>query len=314
MVVHASSAEDARLTRRIWIALGVLIVIVSAFAIYYYVDRYVTPSGAVATPDPIAQLEEKVREKPGDPDLRLALAENYLLYRRYGDAITQANEVLKAFPKTDRALLVAGVAYSLDGQAQKALDPLAKFIRIHEKAQSAALDTSLEAALYYQGENYLKLERPGPAIKSLERAVLISPTDADALYMLGKANAAAGKHAKAVAALQHAVELVPDFREAYEAMAVSWAATGQTVLADYAQAMVDFSAKDYETARDKLRGVVAKKKDFAAAYLGLGLAYEQLSDVKNALANLKVALKLEPQSVAIQQALGRVKATQQQQQ
>ncbi|MFA4964556.1 MAG: tetratricopeptide repeat protein [Thermoleophilia bacterium] len=286
----------------------------TAFAAYYYYDRYVAPSGAVKTPDPIAALEEKVRTKPNDADLRLSLAENYLLYRRYGDAIAAANQVLEAYPKKDRALLVAGVSYALNEQPKEALEPLEKYIGIHEKGQAAALDTGLEAALYYQADSFLKLRRPAEAIKPLERAVGISPTDADALYLLGTANAAAGKHDNALVVLQKAVALVPDYTEAYQAMAASWDATKQPVLAEYARAMVDFSAKDYEAARDKLLAVVAKKKDFGPAFLGLGLAYEQLSDLKSAQANLKTALKLTPQSIAIQQALGRVEATQQQNQ
>jgi len=314
MVKNASDSADARLNRRIWIALGVLIVIVTAFAAYYYYDRYVAPPGAVKTADPIVQLEEQVKKKPNDADLRLSLAENYLLYRRYSDAIAQANEVLKAYPKKDRALLVAGVSYALNGQAKESLEPLDKYIGIHEKGQAAALDTGLQAALYYQADSYMKLDRAADAIKPAERAVGISPTDADALYLLGTANAAAGKHEHALVVLQKAVALVPDYAEAYQAMAASWDATGEPVLADYARAMVDFSAKDYEASRDKLLAVVAKKKDFGPALLGLGLAYEQLSDLKNARASLKTALKLTPRSIAVQQALGRVEATQQQNQ
>lgn len=314
MAKNASLSAEARLTRRIWIALGVLIVIVTAFAAYYYYDRYVAPSGAVKTPDPIAQLEEQVRAKPNDADLRLSLAENYLLYRRYTDAVTTANEVLKASPKNDRALLVAGVAYALNGQPKAALAPLEKSIAVRMKAKGWLLDTGLESALYYQADSLIKLGRPAEAIKPLEQAIAINSTDADALYLLGTANAGANKHKRAIAALEKAVALVPDFSEAYTAMAASYDATGDAVLADYARAMVVFSAKDYEAARDHLIEVVAKKKDFGPAYLGLGLVYEQLSDLKNAQASLKTATRLMPTSVAVQQALGRVEATIQQNQ
>jgi tetratricopeptide (TPR) repeat protein len=312
-MLESDHRASTRSNVRIWIAAGVLVALTVAFGAYYYVDRYVTPAGVVEAPDPIDQLEEKVRAEPGDADLRLSLAENYLLHRRYDEAVVQAEQVLEAYPKKDRALLVAGVAYSLSEQAEEALAPLTKFIGIREKAQGASLDTSLEAALYYQADSYLKLGRPADAVKALRHAVKISPTDADALHLLGTAYAASDKHAKAISSFERAIALVPQFRESYQGMAASYDATGQKVLGDYARAMVDFAAQDYVAARDGLLDVLAKKKDFAPAHLGLGLAYEQLGDLKSAREHLKAAIKQVPTSVAVQQALGRVEATIEQQ-
>jgi len=298
--------------RRVWVAAIVLAALIAAFALYYYYDRYVTPGGVAEAPDPVAQLEQAVRATPDDPDLRLNLAEMYLLHRRYDDAVAQAEQVLAAYPDKDRALLVVGVAHSLSGRAEESLAPLAEFVRIARKAPGAALDTTLEAALYYQADSYLKLGRPAEAVTTLEEAVQISPTDADALYLLGTALAATGEHRRAVKAFGRAVALVPQFRESYQAMAASYDALGRQVLADYARAMVAFADKDYATARDGLLDVVARRKGFAPARLGLGLAYEQLGDFESARAALRAAGKLEPDSVAVQQALGRVEAAMEQ--
>ena len=311
--LDAGHRPATRTNARTWIAAGVLVALIVAFGAYYYYDRYVTPAGVVEAPDPIEQLESAVQGSPGDVDLRVSLAENYLLNRRYDDAIAQAEQVLEAYPDKDRALLVAGVAYSLSDRAEDAVTPLTRFISIRRKAQGAALDTSLEAALYYQADSFLKLGRPADAVKPLREAVEISPTDADALHLLGTAFAAIGEHAKAISAFERAIALVPQFGESYQAMAESYDASGKTILGDYARAMVAFAAKDYVAARDGLLAVLARKKAFAPAHLGLGLTYEQLGDLEKARAHLKTAVKQEPASIAVQQALGRVEATIQQQ-
>jgi len=312
MAKTASISEDARLKRKIRIALGVLIVIVIAFAAYYYKDRYVTPAGVADTPDPSEQLAKKVREHPNDADARLALAENYLFNRHYADAIDQAQQVVKAYPKKDRAFLILGVSYNLSQQPSKAVDPLSKFVATHEKSAGAALDTGLEAALYYIADSYLQMKRPADAIKPLEKALEINPTDADALYALGLACDRSGNHKQAISAFQKATMLVPDYAEAYQGMAASFRALGEADLAIYAKAMVSFARNDFAGARDALVRVVAKRKSYGPAQLGLGLVYEQLGGFKDSKAHLKLALQQDPGNIAVKQALGRVTAAMQQ--
>lgn len=312
MASSAPDRDDVRLKRRIILAIGVLVLVVTVFGVLYYRDRYTTPAGVVDTPGPIEQLEKQVKDKPQDVDARLTLAENYLMSKRYADAITQAQEVVKAYPDKDRALLILGVAESMDGRPAAAVEPLEKFVGIHEKGTAANMDTSLEAALYFLADSYIKLDRSGEAVKPLKRALEINPTDADALYKLGVAQAASGKHEEALKAFQKATALVPDFKEAYQGMAASYQAGGDADLAAYANAMVAYASGDYESARDTLEGVLAEKKDFVPVALGLGLVYEQLGELEKAKDVLKHAVQLEPGNVAVKQALGRVNAAMQQ--
>lgn len=312
MGTTSDAGKDARLGRSVLFAAIALAAIIVAFGVYYYQDRYTAPSDVPESPSALQQLEEKVRSDPKNADARLNLAENYLLNRRYADAIAQAEQVAEAYPKKDRALLIIGVAYNMDKKPSQALEPLQKFIKLHEKAPTAMLDSALQSALYFLAESYLQLDKPAEAVKPLKKALAINATDADSLYQLGLTYARLGKHKQALEVLQKATALVPDFGEAYEALAASYSALGEPDLAAYARAMVAYSSKDYETARDSLIQVVAEKKDFAPAYLGLGLVYEQLGELKDAKESLRIALKQEPESIAVVQALGRVNAAMQQ--
>ena len=312
MGTTSDAGKDARLGRSVLIAAVALAAIIVAFGIYYYRDRYTAPADVPESPSALQLLEEKVRTDPKDADARLNLAENYLLNRRYSDAVAQAQQVAQAYPKKDRALLIIGVANNMDKQPGRALEPLQKFIKLHEKAPTAMLDSALQSALYFLAESYLQLDKPASAVKPLKQALAINSTDADSLYQLGLAYARLEKHKQAITVLEKATMLVPDYTEAYQALATSYAALGQADLAAYANAMVAYSSKDYEAARDGLVAVVARQKDFTPAYLGLGLSYEQLGELKDAQATLKLALRQDPGNIAVTQALGRVDAAMQQ--
>jgi Flp pilus assembly protein TadD len=49
--------------------------------------------------------------------------------------------------------------------------------------------------------------------------------------------------------------------------------------------------------------------DFAPAHLGVGLAYERLGELEDALPPIRQALKLNPHDFATQQAIGRIERT-----
>jgi tetratricopeptide (TPR) repeat protein len=73
--------------------------------------------------------------------------------------------------------------------------------------------------------------------------------------------------------------------------------------------MQAFSLKDYDIARTNLEEAVARLPEFASAYIGLGLTYEQLGDLESAQAILQRALELDPGNLTITQALGRIETT-----
>ena len=286
--------------------LALLLVILVSFAGYYIWDRYSHPEGQTPAELEVARLETAVYQQPQDPELRIVLAESYLHVGWYKQALEQADQVLRQHPENASAALIAGISNVRLDRPEEALGPLHDFVALREDGPMARTDTALEAAYYFLGESYVRLGRPAEAIEPLEAALLISPVDADALYQLGLAYHADGQPKLAVQRHQDAVRLVPDFVEAYQAMVDSYSALNQPDYVTYAQGMVAFSQKDYRAAVFQLERATEALPDFAPAFLGLGLAYENLEELQPALSAIQRALELDPGDFAAQQALGRI--------
>lgn len=292
--------------RVFWITLALFFVVLLSFVAYYIWDRYTHPEDQTPAELEIARMETAVYQQPQDPELRLVLAESYLQVGWYARALEQANQVLRQHPENASASLIAGISHVRLDRPQEALGPLHDFVALRKDGPMARTDTALEAAYYFLGESYLRLGRPAEAIQPLEAALLISPVDADALYQLGLAYDAGGQPELAVQKYQKAVRLVPDFVEVYQAMADSYSALNRHEHVTYAQGMVAFSQKDYRSAASRLERATEALPDFAPAFLGLGLAYENLGNLQPALSAIQRALELDPGDFAAQQALGRI--------
>ncbi len=301
--------SDTFLRRAIWVVLAALVVLIVAFGGYYIWDRYIYLGDQSPLDLSIRRMEDAVRDDPQNPDLRLALAEAYLRAGRYDDAIDQAEQIINLYPDHDGAQWIIGVAYIRQGQTEAALEPLERFVDLRKDRPMAKMDTALEAAYYFLGESYMKLGRPEDAIPVLLAALEITRTDADALYQLGLAYQATGRHEKALESFRKAVRLVPDFAEAYQAMVESYEALGRDKYVAYARGMAAFSNRDYEQATSYLEQATADLPDFAPAFLGLGLTYEKLNRLEEALAAVQQAYELDPNDFAAQQAVGRIQAT-----
>ncbi len=287
------------------IALAALVAFLSLFAGHYVWDRYIYIGGR---PPVGLDVEQAVHRDPQDSEARLALAETYLLSGRYADALEQAEEVLGLYPDAASALLIAGISHVRLGQSEAALAPLQSFVAQRQDGPMARTDTVLEAAYYHLGESYLKLNRPTEAIPVLEAALLISPTDADALYQLGLAYHASGQPEIAMQQFHEAVRFVPDFSEAYRGLAASYSALGWYDHEAYARGMEAFSLRDCRAARPHLEQATEALPDFAPAFLGIGLTNECLGQPEAALPAIRRTLELEPDDFAAQQAFGRIQA------
>lgn len=296
--------------RAFWIMLALLLVILMSFAAYYVWDRYSHAEGQTPAELEVARMETAVHQEPQDPELRIVLAESYLSVGAYAQALEQADQVLRQHPQNASASLIAGISHVRLDRPDAAVAPLNSFVALRKDGPMARTDNALEAAYYFLGESYVRLGRPAEAIPPLEAALVISPVDADALYQLGLAYHADGQPELAVQRYQKAVRLVPDFVEVYQAMVDSYSALERPDHVTYAQGMVAFSQKDYQAAAAHLERATEALPDFAPAFLGLGLAYENLSKLQPALSAVERALELDPGGFAAQQALGRIQSAQ----
>ncbi len=287
--------------------LAVLVIgVFLAFAAFYYWDRYVRLGDQSVIERQIATLEAAIREDPQDPTRRVALAEYYLGKGMYPQAVDQAEQVLRAYPENEGALLVAGIAYNQMGKHEQVIEPLGKFVELRKDSPMAKTDMALETAYYFLGESYLELGQPEQAIPALEAAIAIERTDADALYKLGQAYLAVDDPQKAVEYLQRAVRLVPDFAEAYTALIDAYTALDQPDYVSYARGMLAYSQQDYVTARTHLEQATQTLSDFLPAWVGLGLTYEQLGQIEQAMSAIERALQLDPNDLLAQQTYGRL--------
>lgn len=303
-----SSASTQNIQRAIWIVLAILVVVVVAFVGYYIWDRYIHLGDESPIDLGVRHLEDAVREDPQNVDARVALAEYYLAGGQYADARDQANQVLNTYPQNESALLIAGIAHVRLGDPEAALAPLERFIVLRKDRPMANVDATLETAYYFVGESYVRLNRPDEAIPALEAALVIKPTDADALYQVGLAYQASGQAETALERYHKAVRMVPDFAEVYEAMIVSYSALGKADHEAYARGMAAYSLQEYEDALPHLEQATSALPDFGPAFLGLGLTYEKMGQLEAALEAVQQALEINPGDFVAQQALGRIQS------
>lgn len=158
-------------------------------------------------------LAEGARQLPADRTLPLARAESLTKLKRYDEAITAYEDVLKAFPEEETA--INNLAYLLaEVKGDRASTERAKQLaaRFSESRNAGKLD-SLGWIHYRLGE-YDK------ALPLLERAVALSPASPLLQLHLGKALVKTGDRARGQALIRQALEKQPDLPRLDEAKAL----------------------------------------------------------------------------------------------
>jgi tetratricopeptide (TPR) repeat protein len=299
----------ATLRRAVLIALVALAAAVSAFAGYYLWDRYAHPGDRSAAEVQVQQIAQAVRDDPQDVAARIALADAYLSAGAYDDALAQAEGVLAVYPEDPGALLIAGIAHCFMDQPGEAVPLLERFITLRQDGAMAQADLTLETAYYFLGESYVELGQPAQGATALEAALAISPTDADALFQLGRAYQHQGQPLAALEQYHRAVRFVPDFGEVYSGMADCYSALDWDAHRDYARAMQAFARGDYEKAEVYLEEATEELSDFSPAHVGLALTYEKRQRLAEARKAAERALELEPGDFLAQTVLARIQNT-----
>ena len=193
--------DDRFLGRAVRLMLVLVALIALAFSAYYYWDRYIHIGDMSPNELGLTHIQKVMEENPNDPNARLSLAQYYIENKNYPEAILQAQNVLNAYPDDSGALLLLGIAYSMSDQAQSAIQPLESFVKQRRDLQDPQMDKVLETALFYLGKDYLVQSQADKAIQTFTEALSIDHTDADAMFLLGRAYAQIGNHQSAIEGL-----------------------------------------------------------------------------------------------------------------
>ena len=208
-VTSLTSMDDRQLNR--WIKRLVLILVAGTvlFVGFYVLDRW-RPATTPIVDRRLSALEQAVRDKPDDIAARGQLADMYVAKGRFQEAIDQYN----ADPRRParRRSWRPTVAPAPTWASSSTTWPPPTTRRSSTSPRTARWRTSTRCwrpSYYSLGSIAMKQGKPAEAIPSLEKALAIKRSDADALYLIGTAYVATGETDKAETALRGAVAFVP---------------------------------------------------------------------------------------------------------
>lgn len=294
-VARPTTITDKMLNRAIMIVGLLLVVGVIAFALFYWNDRRVGGAPSLAD-QAVAAAEAQVEKTPNDIAARDHLAAAYVDDNRLQDGINQFGEALK-LDATDRAALLGrGIAYIKNGQLDLAQADFEKFIANNASGQYAGQDPQLEQAYYELGTIQLKQGDAATAADTLQKALKINGTDADALYSLGVAFDKTGQPNDAVQVLKLAVSFVPTgWCDPYQELGTAYASLKQADGTAWANGMVALCKQQYAQAEAALTPLLngSMKED---ALMGLGYTAASQGDNGSAAKYFNEVLAIDPQN------------------
>lgn len=266
-------------------------------------------SGQASLDVALEQLEDVVRRNPQDAQARLAVGIAYIA-RGYNDsAIEQFQEVLKLEENNQTALMGLGRTHLQKDELDKALAPLLKVVELNKDNPRRRTLDQLEAVYYDLGLIYVRKKDYPKAVEYLAEALEINSTDADAWFVLGRAQQEGGDYENALTSYSRAVDFVPDFVDAYKNMADIYEKLGRAGEKGYATGMIHLATRSFDKASKDLQEATRAVPSLPEAHEGLGIALEAQGRTQEALASYRRALELDPDLMLARLALQRLGAS-----
>jgi tetratricopeptide (TPR) repeat protein len=234
-------------------------------------------------------LEELIRKEPGNGDARLLLGSLLAVQGKVAEAVAQLKEGVRLLPNSAEGHNALGEALNSAKDATHAREEFEKAVQLDPKLAPAQVNLGM--VLVQAGEIEL-------AAKHLDRAIeLMGPIEDAARphYMRAEIYTGVGETEKAAAELNTAVQLKPDFAEA-------WSDLGQArkTLLDDAGALAAFEravALDPQNAisQARLGGEYLHQKQPHRAAIHLQKAAELAPGDQESLFKLQLALREDGQ-------------------
>lgn len=216
-------------------------------------------------------LQEVVKSDSKNADARLLLGSLLAEKGDRAESIAQLNEAVQLRPKSAEAQNALGEAYNRFGDAKSARGPFEKAVALNPGFGTAQVNLGL--ILLQAGER-------ASAAGHLDRAIQIFGRTTEAAYphyLLAKIYTAQNKAPKALAELEQAVSLRPDFAEAWSDLGLA-----RKAALDDASALTAFE-----------RAVELNPADAVAQYR-LGAEYLRAGHPDKAVQHLQQAYHLNP--------------------
>lgn len=297
--------DEQRLNKAIRRVGLILVAATIAFVAFYLFDRWRMPATPILDQQ-VATLEQAVRDNPNDVATRGQLADTYVQKGRFEEAISQYDQIIATGTAVELARFGRAAAYMGVGRLDEAAADYQAVVEIAKGGEMASVDPTLESAYYNLGLIALQQGKPAEAVAFLEDALRIKRSDADALFLIGKAYTQTGATDRAELALRRAISFVPiGWSEPYAALAEAFTASGRTAAAEWANAMADLAAGKPELAEPRLLAIADGDAALDVA-IGLGLLYETTGAMDKAATWYAAALQDDPGNDAAKLGLGRV--------
>jgi tetratricopeptide (TPR) repeat protein len=168
-------------------------------------------------------------------------------------------------------------------------NPSAAIPRTPNGSFTADRATGNASSFFDLGKTHLKLHLYDEAIRAFKQAVQIKPDYSEAYNGLGDAYLYSGKHQDAITAYTQAIRINPNFAEAYNGLGVAYSETYQP-----------------EEAIKALKQAIRLQPNSPTNFFFAGLAYKRLGKRKEAIDALRETIRLNPKFVDAYDSLGEI--------
>jgi tetratricopeptide (TPR) repeat protein len=230
----------------------------------------------------VAFLHDLIRADPRNPDARLLLGSVLMEAGKQDESIAQLREAVRLLPQSAEAHNALGEAFNTFGKLEDARP---------EFERAVQLDPSHAQAQANLGELLIQSGKAQAAVPHLEQAIRLFGSKPDAAYphyLRAKIYTDEREPEKAASELRHAVEIRPDFAEAWSDLGNS-----RKSLGDNDGALVAF------------RRAVSLNPNDAVAQYRLGSQLMDTDAAHEAVEHLDASVRLDPKDQSALNALQR---------
>ena len=213
-------------------------------------------------------LEYCLKLNPASTEANLKLGEMYFYVRKYQESINYINNALKVNQTLSKGYYLKGMCYKESGDTAKAVSSFETAVEQDNNYYAAYMELGL---IFANKKNPLALEY-------FNNALRIDPKSSEIYYDMGKFYQDMNKPKLATETYKKLLSFNPKEKNAiYNLGAIEL-----------------YFNKNIEAAKKCFSDAIFTDPNYAEAYFGRGVCYDQQKDYKNAKADYEMAIQLKP--------------------